>query len=754
MLDVLQRIIREVYSATHLEEALAIAVRRIKEAMRVDACSVLIADGEEGDYVLVATDGLNPQSVGRVRLRRHEGLTGLVGERQEPVNVEHAAEHPRYRYFPETGEERYHAFLGVPIIHYRKVLGVLVAHQRAARRFSADEEALLVTIAAQLAGAIHDGLRGGGVGQLLNGATVASLARSGVAGAPGVAIGTVVLPSPFALLATVPDREVADPAAEEAAFREAVAAVQAELRESSRRLAGLLPPDAHAIFDIYVMLLGSERLIDDVIDRIRRGNWAPGALRDTIAEHAQVFEQMEDSYLRARAEDIRGIGQRLLSRLQVNAEAPRAWPARCVLVGEEITVAQVAEVPVERLAGIVCMRGSVLSHTAILARALGIPAVMGVGELPVQHLEGATVAVDGYQGQVFLRPAAAVLNEFRRLVQAEAELVAGLEPLRELPGETPDGVRIPLYANGGLLSDLEPALRRGAEGIGLFRTEFTFMVHESFPGEDEQHAVYRKVLEAFAPRPVTLRTLDIGGDKKLPYFPVAEDNALLGWRGIRVSLDHPEIFLTQLRAMLRANAGLGNLHVALPMVSRLKEVDDARALLARAGRELAEEGVATPPPAVGVVVEVPAAVYQIAALARRVDFLSIGTNDLTQYMLAVDRNNTRVSALYDSLHPAVIQAVQAVVQGARGGARTVGVCGEMAGDPAAVIMLLGMGVDTLSVPSPALSRVKWVLRSIPRRRAQELLRQALALEEPEQVRRLLNDALRRAGLGALVRVGG
>lgn len=750
MLEILRRIVQEVHAAANLDEALAIIVRRVKEAMEIDACSVFFADIAADQYVLMATDGLHPSSVGRVRLNRDEGLVGLVGERREPVNLANAAQHPRYRYFAETGEERYHAFLGVPIIHYRQVLGVLIVQQREERLFTKDEEALLVTIAAQLAGAISDGARGGGISRLMIGRTQPSGFIRGMPGAPGFAVGTVVLASPFTNLASVPDRPCQDTKSEEAAFRTAVAAVQEELRWSGERLAGLLPAEARAIFDVYRLLLDNDRLITDTIERIHTGNWAPGALRDTIGEYARIFEQMEEPYLRARAEDIRAIGHRILVHLQAGLHKPRTYPQRCILLGEEIGAASIAEIPVDRLAGIVCMRGSVLSHTAILARALGIPAVMGVGDLPIKRLENATIVVDGYQGHIFIQPTAAILDEFQQLVGAEEELVSGLESLRSLPAETPDGVRIPLHTNCGLPADIESSLERGAEGIGLFRTEFAFMVRESFPSEDEQYQLYRRVLETFAPKPVTVRTLDIGGDKGLPYFPIVEDNALLGWRGIRVGLDHPEIFLTQLRAILRANAGLNNLYLAFPMISRLKELDEAKQLLERAYGDLYEAGIEAAKPLLGAVIEVPASVYQIATLAQRVDFISIGTNDLTQFLLAVDRSNARVAKLYDCLHPAVIRAIHDVVREVHQFGKPVGVCGEMASDPAGAILLLGMGVDTLSVASPRLSRIKWVIRSFTQRQALQLLNDALGKEDSSEVRELLNESLKQAGLGALI----
>ncbi len=750
MLDVLRRITQEVNAATHLDEALAIVVRRVREEMAVDACSIYLVDEADNHYVLMATDGLRQTAVGQIRLGLQEGLVGLVGERRELINLENASQHPRYRHFPETGEERFQAFIGVPVIHYRRVVGVLVAQQWATRSFSEDEVALLFTIAAQLGGVISAGLRGGGVSRLRGGKKQRNVVIDGIAGAPGIAVGTVVLPSPLANLESVPDRKADDIEEEEALFRAAVAALEKELLENSARLERLLPMDARQIFDFYRLLLSDEGVVSDTVARIRTGHWAAGALRDTILEHARIFERMEDNYLQVRAEDIRGIGRRLLMYLQSKDWKLKSYPKQCILMGEEISAARIADVPVGQLAGIVCTHGSVVSHTAILARALGIPAVMGLGALSIGNLEGSEMVVDGYHGRVIIQPTRVMRAEFQRLVKSARKLSVELEALRHLPAETPDSTRIALYANTGLLSDIAPSLESGAEGVGLYRTEFAFMVRESFPSEEEQYQVYRTFLESFAPQPVTMRTLDIGGDKTLPYFPIEEENTFMGWRGIRLMLDHPEIFLTQLRAMLRANAGMENLRILLPMISRYQEVDEARALLERAYRDLQEERQPATMPPLGAMLEVPAALYQIETLARRVDFFSIGTNDLTQYLLAVDRSNAHVASLYDSLHPAVLNAIYEGVQRSHRCAKPISVCGEIAGDPLGVILLLGMGVDALSVAAPSIPRVKWVIRAFTQNHARELLKQVLSMEDPTEIRQFLRGTLEEVGLGALM----
>ncbi len=758
MLEILRRIIEEVNCAPDLDQALALIVRRVKQAMSVDLCSVYLTDYVNHQHVLMATEGLNPESVGQVRLGIGEGLVGLVGERNEPVNLDDAPQHLRYRYCPGSGEEQYHAFLGVPIVHHRKLLGVLVVQRRKPIRFDESELSFMITIAAQLAGGIAHAEASGGVSGLHQSPGEPSIPENrplqGLAGAPGVGIGTAVVVYPHADLNAIPDRQPDDPEQEENAFYTAVEAVKKDIRALSARLEKVLPAEELALFDAYIMLLDSGTLSNRVIEHIRTGNWVQSALRNTINEHVRIFQEMDDPYLSERSDDIRDLGLRILAYLQENPRTQPRYPAQTVLVAEEITATMLAEVPAGQLTGIVSTRGSRSSHIAILCRAMGVPAVMGAKNLPVSRIDGREIITDGYTGRVYISPSDEVRAEFARLLQEETELAAGLSHLRDLPAETSDGVRIPLYINSGLIADITPSRDSGAEGIGLYRTEFPFLVAEHFPGEEQQLQIYRTVLESFAPQPVTLRTLDVGGDKSLPYFPIEEDNPFLGWRGIRITLDHPEIFLVQLRAMLRANHGLGNLRLLLPMITNVSEVDESLQLIRRAHHELSEElGEQLDRPQIGVMIEVPAAVYQADALAQRVDFLSIGSNDLTQYLLAVDRNNSRVADLFDSLHPAVLRALLQVVENAHRFGKEVSVCGEMAGDPAAAILLLGMGMDSLSMTVSGLPRIKWVIRSFTKQQAVTLLNEVLAMDDAHMIRQHLTQALEQAGLGGLIRAG-
>ena len=427
------------------------------------------------------------------------------------------------------------------------------------------------------------------------------------------------------------------------------------------------------------------------------------------------------------------------------------FPKDTILVGEEITFSMLTRVPSGQLKGLVSKRGAVNSHVAILAHALGIPAVMGAVDLPLHRLDGRSLIVDGHYGEVYANPSTDLTSDYIAVAEEEREFAEELNELRELPCVTLDGWRVLLWVNIGLPGDITRSLDRGAEGIGLFRTEVPFMTQDRFPSEEEQRSLYREHMEAFEPRPVTMRTLDIGGDKALPYFPIAEDNPFLGWRGIRVTLDHPEIFLVQARAMLRANSGLrGVLRIMLPMVSDVSEVDEAQSLVRQAYREVADEGFNVKEPLLGVMIEVPSAVYQARDLARRVDFLAVGSNDLTQYMLAVDRNNPRVAGLYRDLHPSVLRALREVARQAHIEKKDVGICGELAGTPSGAVLLLAMGYQVLSMNATNLPKIKWLLRNIKRRDARRMLLRVLKMDAAEDVRRYMEGELIAAGLGRLV----
>ncbi|MFZ5600992.1 MAG: phosphoenolpyruvate--protein phosphotransferase, partial [Pseudomonadota bacterium] len=404
-----------------------------------------------------------------------------------------------------------------------------------------------------------------------------------------------------------------------------------------------------------------------------------------------------------------------------------------------------------RILGIVSQHGSSNSHMSIVARSLGIPTVVGVGDFPLSRLEGLELIVDGHRGEVIVSPSGEVLRQYQAIIDEEKQLSKDLEVVADLPCITTDGHRITLYVNTGLMADVGISIQRGAEGVGLYRTEIPFMVRDRFPSELEQMEIYRQQLEAFHPASVTMRTLDIGGDKALPYFPIHEDNPFLGWRGIRVTLDHPEIFLVQIRAMLWASESLDNLRIMLPMVSSITEIEEAMHLIHRAYLEVLEEGAHVVMPQVGVMIEVPAAVYQCREFVQQCDFVSVGSNDLTQYILAVDRNNRRVANLYHAFHPAVLRALQTVVTDVKAEGKPVSICGELAGDPRGAILLMAMGYDTLSMSASSLLRVKWVLRKIGLARAKEILQQVWTMDNAQVIRSHMDLMMERAGLGSFIR---
>lgn len=754
MLDILRRIVQEVSSVTELSEALKVVVARIREAMHTEVCSVYLYDPDTKRYVLMATEGLKQDAVGKVGLSSSEGLVGLVGSREEPLNIDNAPEHPRFQFLPETGEDPFLSFLGVPIIHHKRLLGVMVVQQRDSRQFDSGEEAFLVTMSAQLAGVIAHAEATGNILHIPKTPSEPkkSTRFTGAPGAPGVGLGVGVVISPAADLSGVLDKEPESIDAELARFEQALDGARDEIRMLGGKLKGKLRPEEMALFDVYLNMLDDNALGAEVKAAINKGNWAQGALRAVVMEYVGHFQMMEDVYLRERATDILDLGTRILAHLQGNEVENDTddYPENTILVSEELTPAMLGEVPISKLRALVSVKGSSNSHVAILARAMGVPTVMGAVDLPYAQLEGKTLIVDGYRGLLFSNPNDELSEQYQAIYEEEQALAEDLEGLLHLPAQTLDGHRMPLWVNTGLITDALRSLDRGAEGVGLYRTEVPFMMKDRFPSESEQQKIYREQLEMFSPNPVTMRTLDIGGDKSLTYFPINEANPFLGWRGIRVTLDHPEIFLVQVRAMMKASEGLNNLRIMLPMISNVSEVDAALHLIYRAHVETLEEGFKVEMPEVGVMIEVPAAVYQIRDLAQRVDFLSVGSNDLTQYLLAVDRNNPRVADLYQAFHPAVLQALHHIVKEAHSEGKSVSVCGELAGNPMGAVLLMAMGYDCLSMNATNLPKVKSIIRGISREWADNLLSEVIGMESGDVIASTMQLMLEKAGFGRII----
>lgn len=747
MLTRLREIVEKVASAPRLNEALDILVTDVCQAMETEVCSVYLADNDRRCYYLMATRGLKKPRGRTVALAFDEGLVGLVGRLAEPINLADAQKHPSFKYIPAVKEDRFRAFLGVPIIQRRQLLGVLVVQQRELRQFDESEESFLVTLATQMAAILSQSQLNALFGQYRQTRIRALPASSGVAIAEGWM--DVSLP----LMEQVYEASTLDTASERERLTGALEEAANEFRRYSKRYAAGAQKETAAIFDLYSHLLSDARLRRELFAEVDKGAVAEWAVKKIIEKFAEQFAALSDGYLKERAGDLRTLGQRLLFHLDDSIQGPNTWPARIILVADELSATTLAEVPQDRLAGVVVRDGAANSHAAIMVRALGIPTVMGADIQP-SLLHGHTLIVDGYRGELLVDPEPVLLQEYQRLISEENELSRLAEDDLQRASELKSGERVKVMLNAGLSPEHEEKLGSFVDGIGLYRTEIPFMLQSGFPSEEELVAQYQGMLQMFNSKPVTLRTLDIGADKQLPYMPISEENPCLGWRGIRITLDQPEIFLIQVRAMLRANAATGNLSILLPMVTSLEEVDEARRLIDRASREVEEMiGYAIPRPRLGVMLEVPSMVFMLPQLASRIDFISVGTNDLTQYLLAVDRNNTRVASMYDSLHPAVLRALAMIAHDAERFGIDLRLCGEMAGDPMCVTILIGLGYRHLSMNGRSVARVKYLLRRIDIEEAQELSRRSLDAQMTAEVRHQVAAFMERRGLGGLIRGG-
>ncbi|MEQ6278833.1 phosphoenolpyruvate--protein phosphotransferase [Kluyvera cryocrescens] len=747
MLTRLREIVEKVASAPRLNEALDILVTDVCHAMETEVCSVYLADNDRRCFYLMATRGLKKPRGRTITLAFDEGIVGLVGRLAEPINLADAQKHPSYKYIPSVKEERFRAFLGVPIIQRRQLLGVLVVQQRELRQFDESEESFLVTLATQMAAILSQSQLTALFGQYRQ-TRVRALPAS-----PGVAIAEGWMDATLPLMEQVYEASSLDTALERERLTGALEEAANEFRRYSKRFAAGAQKETAAIFDLYSHLLSDASLRRELFAEVDKGAVAEWAVKKIVEKFAEQFAALRDGYLKERAGDLRTLGQRLLFHLDDTTTGANAWPERFILVADELSAATLAELPQDRLAGVVVRDGAANSHAAIMVRALGIPTVMGADIQP-SVLHGRTLVVDGYRGELLVDPEQILVQEYQRLISEENELSRLAEGDVERPAELKSGERVKVMLNAGLSPEHEQMLGRRIDGIGLYRTEIPFMLQSGFPSEEEQVAQYQGMLQMFNDKPVTLRTLDVGADKQLPYMPISEENPCLGWRGIRITLDQPEIFLVQVRAMLRANAATGNLSILLPMITSLEEVDEARRLIDRAGREVEEMiGYAIPKPRLGIMLEVPSMVFMLPNLASRVDFISVGTNDLTQYVLAVDRNNTRVASIYDSLHPGMLRVLSMIVQETERHGIDLRLCGEMAGDPMCVTILIGLGFRHLSMNGRSVPRVKYLLRHIELQDAQTLAQRSLDAQMATEVRHQVAAFMERRGLGGLIRGG-
>lgn len=754
-LETLRRIVQEVDASPSLHEALDVMVNQVAEAMNVAVCSVYVLDERNQRYVLLASHGLKPESVGIVSLNVKEGLVGLVGQREEIVNLQDAPHHERFLYLPETGEEIYNSFLGVPIMYRRKVMGVMVIQNKESQVFSEAAESFLVTLCAQLSGVIAHAHVVGNIDVFRKPSNLPSYQTfQGVAGAGGIALGRAVILYPATDLSAIPDREADDIEEELELLNDAIDAVREEIKQLDAKMQDSLMSEERALFSVFLRMLDEHALPAEIVQLVRDGHWAQGAVKRVIEKHVHAFAQMEDDYLRERVSDLKDLGHRIVARLQAADTSHHEITEETIIISEELSTAALVEMPIDNIAAIVTTEGAANSHMVIVARALGIPTVVGVTELPLSTLDDAEIIVDAYQGRVIIHPPKRLRTRYKEIKKEEEQIAKDLKQYETKDAITPDGHAMPLYVNTGLMIDVVRGVQRGAKGVGLYRSEIPFMLRERFPGEEEQRAIYRQQLSHFANKPVVMRTLDIGADKDLPYFSIEEENSALGWRGIRFTLDHPEIFSSQIRAMLKASIGLNNLHILLPMVTNVSELEEALYLL---DRDLAaiqeEEQVKIARPKIGIMIEVPSVLLQIDDFAELVDFFSVGSNDLIQYMLAVDRNNPRVANVYSHFHPAIIRALNRLVKNCHQHEKPISICGEMAGDPLTAILLMAMGFDTLSMSSSNILRVRKAICHTSFADAQNLLEEALNLNNPLYIKSLLENYFRTHGLSDMVKTG-
>lgn len=691
------------------QERLDRIVTLIAGEMVAEVCSCYIRRAGEV-LELFATEGLRPEAVHRTRLRIGEGLVGDIAAHARPLSLASAQTHPQFAYRPETGEEVYSSLMGVPILRGGNVHGVLVVQNRTRRTYAEEEIETLQTVAMVLAELVASG-------DLVNPIELASTEGTGALPTrfegtklvPGLAMGHAVLHEPRVVIRRI---VAEDPAVELDRLRDALARMQTALD------ALLASDDVRAggehkdILETYRMFAEDRGWIQRIREAIRGGLTAEAAVQKVQDDTRVRMHAITDPYLRERLLDLQDLSNRLLQHLAGDETTRWELPQDAILVARTMGPAELLDYDRSRLRGLVLEEGSQTAHVTIVARALDIPVVGGAEDIVARVEPGDLVLVDGVNGQVLLRPGEDVQQRFVESMRMRAEQRAAYAAIRDLPAVSRDGVRIGLQLNAGLLIDMPQLDQTGAEGVGLYRTEIPFMVRASFPDVAAQTGIYRGVLYQAGERPVTFRTLDVGGDKRLPYLPPSQDeNPALGWRAIRMALDRPAMLAQQLRALATAADGR-LLRVMFPMVSEVAEFEAARAILDRQCARLAEQGIRPARIEVGVMMEVPSLFFQLDALLPRIDFLSVGSNDLMQFLFACDRGNPRLAGRYDVLSPPALSFLKRLADACSAAGVPLAVCGEMAARPLEAMALVGLGVRVLSMPAAAVGPVKTMVRSL------------------------------------------
>ncbi len=696
--------------AESVEVTLGEVVRLVANEMVAEVCSIyLLRAGEVLE--LFATQGLNPSAVHSTRLRVGEGLVGDIAAHGRPLALDDAQHHPQFAYRPETGEEIYHSLAGVPIVRAGRVLGVLVVQNRTRRQYDEEEVETLQTIAmvlAELVSASH--VVSPNEVQQVDGIGLLPLRVDGVQLTPGVAIGRAVLHEPRIVIQRVVAEDVEQ---EQVRFQEALRGVREDV-DRMLEAHDMQSGEQREILETFRMFVDDRGWAERVREAIGSGLTAEAGVQRAFDDVRTRLGQSTDPYIRERLSDLQDLSNRLLLRLTGRvATDPASLPEDMIVIARDMGPAELLDYDRNRLRGLVLEEGSALSHVAIVARALDIPVVGRAPNVLARVEAGDPIVVDGDNAQVLVRPAEDILQTVYLALDARAERRRKYAALRDLPPTTRNQVRVSLNMNAGLLIDMQHLDDTGADGVGLYRTEIPFMVRSEFPDVDAQAWLYGRVLDLADGRPVTFRTLDVGGDKVLPYIDsFGDENPAMGWRAIRIGLDRPAMLRRQLRAMILASNGRP-LSIMFPMIAEVTELLRSRHLLDLELDRAKRRGQSMPQHVrVGVMFEVPALAWQLDSLLPHIDFISVGTNDLMQFLYAADRGNSRVAGRYDSLSPALLRLLHFVVNKVRPAGVDISVCGEMAGRPVEALALLAIGVRSLSMSPGAIGPVKAMIRSL------------------------------------------
>ena len=714
---VLLRRLREVMAEpVSAQERLDKIVVLIAANMVAEVCSVYVLR-VDSTLELYATEGLNRTAVHRTVMRADEGLVGLVASQATAINLSNAQSHPAFSYRPETGEENYHSFLGVPVLRAGNTLGVLVVQNRARRTYSEEEVEALQTTAMVLAEMIASGELSALAPPGAEPAARRSLHVKGTALSEGIALGHVVLHEPRVVVTNY----IADDVQKELKHLQgAVETLRANLDELLEHGDVVEGGEHRDVLEAYRMFAYDRGWQHKLEEAVITGLTAEAAVERVQSDTRARMLRQTDPFLRERLHDLDDLANRLMRQLTGRDHAPsrESLPENAILVARSMGPAALLDYDRKRLRGLVLEEGGPHSHVTIVARALGIPAIGNIDNATGIADPGDAIIVDGAAGDLHIRPLPDMEAAYAERVRLRARRQQQYQALRDRPCLTKDGEEVTLLINAGLSVDLPHIGDTGAAGIGLFRTELQFMVAPSFPRSGEQYALYRAVLEAAGDKPVTFRTLDIGGDKVLPYMRFEdEENPALGWRAIRLGLDRPGLLRSQIRALLDA-AAERELRIMFPMVTTVDEFDQAKGFVERELTHLRRHGHRLPERVhVGVMVEVPALLYQLDELLARVDFLSIGSNDLAQFMFAADRSNTHLAGRFDPISPPMLRALKVIVDTAQAAGKPVTLCGELASQPIGALALIAIGYRSLSLSASSVGPVKAMVLDLDARKA-------------------------------------